>query len=94
MSQLVISPMASARVAALRSWPRTALVMVFEPGLRTPRMVMQRCSHSMTTITPTRLQDVVDGVGDLGGQSLLHLGSFGVDIDEASKLAEPGDLAL
>ena len=43
----------SARVVALvRRAPRTALVMVREPGLRTPRMVMQRCSHSITTITP------------------------------------------
>ena len=25
---------------------------VFEPGLRTPRMVMQRCSASITTMAP------------------------------------------
>src|SRR5690606_29228556 len=37
---------ASARVAGLRSWPRTAEVMVLEPGLRTPRIDMQRCSAS------------------------------------------------
>ncbi len=32
--------------------PRTAEVVVREPGLRTPRMAMHRCSASMTTITP------------------------------------------
>lgn len=36
----MIRLMASARVAALRSCPRTALVMVLLPGLRTPRIVM------------------------------------------------------
>ena len=35
-----------------RSWPRTAEVMVREPGLRTPRIDMHRCSHSTTTMTP------------------------------------------
>jgi len=30
----------------------------------------------------------------LGGQPLLHLGTFGVDINEASELAQSGDLAL
>ena len=44
--------MASARVAASRSCPRTALVTVREPGLRTPRIDMHRCSQSTTTITP------------------------------------------
>ena len=32
--------------------PRTADVIVRAPALRTPRMVMQRCSASMTTMTP------------------------------------------
>ena len=68
--------------------------MVFEPGLRTPRMVMQRCSHSITTITPRGSRMLIDGIGDLGGQPLLHLGSLGVEIDEAGQLAEPGDLAV
>ena len=43
--------MASDRVAALRMMPRTAEVTVLEPGLRTPRMDMHRCSAS-TTSTP------------------------------------------
>ena len=32
--------------------PRTAEVTVIAPGLRTPRMLMQRCSASTTTSTP------------------------------------------
>ena len=44
--------MASLRVAALRSRPRTALVTVLAPGLWTPRMDMHRCSASTTTRTP------------------------------------------
>ena len=48
-----ISAIASARVVALvRNWPRTAEVMVRAPAFFTPRMVMQRCSASMTTMTP------------------------------------------
>ena len=45
--------MASARVAgSLRNRPWTADVIVVVPGLRTPRIDMQRCSASMTTSTP------------------------------------------
>jgi hypothetical protein len=49
----VMSDIASARVAAL-FWkmPRTALVTVSAPAFLTPRIDMQRCSASMTTITP------------------------------------------
>ena len=66
--------MASKRVAVLsRNRPRTAEVTVAAPGLRTPRIDMQRCSASMTTSTPLRLQGALDLVGDLGGQPLLHL---------------------
>src|SRR5690348_9546405 len=44
---------ASARVTLLsRKAPRTAEVTVRAPGLRTPRMVMHRCSASITTTTP------------------------------------------
>ena len=46
-----LAPPVVVSLTALFDW-RTALVIVFEPGFRTPRMVMQRCSHSMTTITP------------------------------------------
>mgnify|MGYP000847843985 FL=1 len=44
--------MASERVAALRMMPRTAEVTVLEPGLRTPRIDIHRCSASTTTSTP------------------------------------------
>ena len=46
------SAMASARVAGLRNWPRTAEVIVRDPGFLTPRMDMHRCSHSRTTMQP------------------------------------------
>ena len=49
--------MASARVAGSSSCPRTALVTVREPGLRIPRIVMHRCSHSKTAITPRGLSN-------------------------------------
>ena len=48
----MIRLIASARVAGSRSWPRTAEVRVFAPGLRIPRIDMHMCSHSTTTITP------------------------------------------
>src|SRR6478609_6724238 len=44
---------ASARDAASTlNWPRTADVVVIAPGLRTPRIAMQRCSASTTTMAP------------------------------------------
>src|SRR5690606_6263029 len=43
---------ASARVAAFCMPPRTAELTVREPGLRTPRIDVHRCSHSTTTMTP------------------------------------------
>ena len=48
--------MASERVAALRMMPRTAEVTVLEPGLRTPRIDIHRCSASTTTSTPGGLR--------------------------------------
>ena len=77
---------ASARVAVSRSWPRTAEVTVRAPGLRTPRIDMQRCSHSSTTITPCGLEDLEQRVGDLRGEPLLHLRALGVDVDEPRQL--------
>ena len=45
--------MASMRVdMESRKDPRTAEVTVTAPGLRTPRMLMQRCSASITTRAP------------------------------------------
>ena len=44
--------MDSERVAALRMMPRTAEVTVLEPGLRTPRIDIHRCSASTTTSPP------------------------------------------
>ena len=48
-----ISAIASARdEAEVWNSPRTADVVVREPGLRIPRIAMHRCSASITTITP------------------------------------------
>ena len=48
-----MSDSASSRVVWLvLSVPRTADVVVREPGFLTPRMLMQRCSASRTTMTP------------------------------------------
>jgi hypothetical protein len=45
--------MNSARVAGfVFNSPRTALVLVIEPGFRTPRIVMQLWLASTTTATP------------------------------------------
>ena len=49
----VIRLIASARVAAfVLNRPRTAEVMVSEPGFLTPRIDMQKCSASIITSTP------------------------------------------
>ncbi len=53
------SAIASDLVVGSRSRPRTAEVIVLAPGLRTPRMDMQRCSASMTTIAPRASRCVI-----------------------------------
>ena len=64
----------SARVAALvRKMPRTAEVTTCEPGARTPRMDMQRCSARTSTSTPCGLQRLHQAVGDGAGEPLLQL---------------------
>ncbi len=83
--------MASARVAASRRLPRTALVTVLAPGLRTPRMDMHRCSASITTIAPRGCEDAHEGVGDLRGQPLLDLRALGEHVDEPGQLGQPRD---
>ena len=89
----MIRLIASLRVAASRSWPRTAEVMVFAPGLRMPRIDMHMCSHSTTTITPRGSRISHQRVGDLRGQPLLDLGAAGVDVDQPGQLGQAGDLA-
>ena len=57
---------ASWRVASLRrNRPRTAEVTVVDPAFFTPRIDMQRCSASMTTITPLGCRALLDRLGDL-----------------------------
>ena len=89
-----MSAMASARVAGSRSWPRTAEVIVRAPGLRMPRIDMQRCSAWTTTMTPCTSKVLDEGVGDLRGQALLDLRATGEDLDEPGELGQPGDPAV
>ena len=85
---------ASARDLASR-WkiPRTAEVIVRAPAFWMPRIAMHMCSHSTTTITP-RGSALHQGVGDLGGQPLLHLRPPRVDLDEPGQLGQAGDPAV
>ncbi|CAB4710326.1 unannotated protein [freshwater metagenome] len=54
--RFVIRLIASARVVESRNTPRTALVTVRACVLRTPRIDIQRCSHSIITMTPAGLR--------------------------------------
>ena len=87
--------MTSARVAAfLLNSPRTADVTVSVPGLRTPRIDMHRCSASIITSTPGRVERVDHRVGDLRGEPLLHLRALGEPVDEPGELRQAGDAAV
>ena len=57
-------------------------------------MVMHRCSHSKTAITPRGLEDVHQRVRDLGGQPLLHLRAAGEHVDQPGELRQAGDPAV
>ena len=90
-----MSDMTSARVAGLSlNRPRTADVRVRVPGLRTPRIDMHRCSASIITNAPARLQDVDDRVGDLRREPLLHLRPLGEAVDQPGELRQAGDAAV
>ena len=87
--------MASARVrGSSRNSPRTAEVMVRVPGLRTPRIDMQRCSASTTTSTPRGSSTLSHRVGDLRRHALLHLQPVGEGVDQTGQLRQPGDPAV
>ena len=64
------------------------------PALRTPRIDMHRCSHSITTMTPRGSRMLHQRVGDLGGQPLLHLRAAGEHVDQPGQLGQPGDPAV
>ena len=86
--------MASARVAGLSSMPRTADVTVRDPGLRTPRIDMHRCSASTTTMTPrgSRMRMSASAIWDVNRSCTW--GALGVDVDEPGELGQPGQPAL
>ena len=76
---------------SLLNVPRTALVTVLEPALLMPRIVMHMCSASTTTMTPSGSKLAHEGVGDLGGEALLHLQPVPVARDAARDLRETRD---
>ena len=80
--------MASARVATSRICPRTADVTVREPGLRTPRIDMHRCSHSTTTSTPRGWSSATSASAICGGEPLLHLRAAREHVDQPGELAQ------
>ena len=49
---------------------------------------------STTTPTPRRLNDLLDGLGDLDRKPLLHLQAAGEDFDQTRGLAKADDLSL
>ena len=88
----VISDMASARVAALRwKMPRTALVMVSRAGLLDAAHRHAEVLGLDDDDDAGGLEVLDDGVGDLGGHTLLDLRPLGEHIHDASELGEPAD---
>ena len=64
------------------------------PSFFTPRMDMQKCSASSTTIEPRGCRCVFHGLGDLGGQALLDLEATGVALDDSGQLRQPRDATV
>jgi hypothetical protein len=60
-----------------------------EPGVFTPRMVMQLCSETITHADALGLQDVLDSLGDLGGKLLLDLQPPRKAMDHPRQLRNP-----
>ena len=70
-----------------RKPPRSALVIVFEFCFSTPRIIMHRWNASITTPTPAGFSTSSIALGDLLGQSLLHLEASREHLDDARQLA-------
>ena len=68
----------------------TALEFCFS----TPRIIMQKCTASMITPTPARLDRLLDGLRDLDGEPFLDLQAARVDVDEARDLGEADHLPV
>ena len=79
--------MASARVAGSRRLPAHGAGDGARPGLADAAhghaQVLALDDHD----DAARLQDPHQGVGDLGGEPLLHLRALGVDVDQPGELA-------
>ena len=74
--------------------PRIELVMANAFCCSTPRIIMQRWIASTTTATPLRLEHLLDRLGDLHGEALLHLEPAREHLDEPRDLREPDDAAV
>jgi hypothetical protein len=88
-----MSPIASARVALLRrNIPRTAEVTVSLPGFFTPRMLMHRCSASMTTKTPRgfNARSMASAIWVVSRSCTWGL----LEVDQAGEFGEPRYVTL
>ena len=54
----------------------------------TPRIIMQKCTASMTTPTPRGCERLLDRLGDLDRQPLLHLQPAREHVDEPRQLRQ------
>src|SRR4029453_14550225 len=88
--------MASRRVdMESRKEPRTAEGTVTAPGLRTPRMLMPRCSALTTPRAPPAAPPPPDqGRRGVGGRPLRDRGPPGQPVSQPSQLGQPGDPPL
>ena len=90
-----ISAIASARdEAEVWNSPRTADVVVREPGLRIPRIAMQRCSASITTITPCGSSLRTSASATCAVIRSCTWGRRAVQVDQPGDLAQAGDVAV
>ena len=64
------------------------------PDFFTPRIDMQKCSASTTTIEPRGPKLALHGLDDLGGHALLDLEAAREALDQTGHLRQSGDAAV
>ena len=74
--------------------PRTALVTVTLPGFCTPPYRHAEVIRLHPDDGPLRPETSVEGVGRLGGEALLELGTTRVAFHDPGQLREPRHLAV
>ena len=60
----------------------------------TPRIIMHKMAGFDDYADALRLDDFLDGFGDLGGEALLNLQAAGEQFDQARNFAEADDFAV